>query len=268
MPRRTINREQSRLRRHPYGLNRPVIFLDNDGTITNAQEHGIAYGYRYGELMAPRFGGTVEAWAEANAIGFVTMMEWYYAHAAEYEDASFFDLLYRIGFEAAFRHMGLKPPPWENEGRLINRRLLFECPAATCTLLPGAREAIQALTAAGYRLCLASNANSLHCEGVMHGCGLRQHFVCTFGPDLVDCATKSVEFYRRVCAYIGVHPAQAIVVDDDMGALAFAHEAGLMTVCVGQASLRERAIFEPKARITSLRDLPDIVPHLVTNKIR
>jgi FMN phosphatase YigB (HAD superfamily) len=192
------------------------------------------------------------------------MMRWYRVNEARYGDASFFEPLYRIEFEFAFQHLGRTPPPWETEGRLVHRRLLFECPAGVCTLFPGAREAVSDLAAQGYRLNLASNAHSLHCEGVLAGARLRPCFVHAFGPDLVDCAVKSVAFYRRVCEHVGVRPEQAILVDDNGGPIAMAKEAGLRTVFVKQGHSREHPTEEPDAHIASIAELPAAVARLTT----
>jgi len=243
-------------------LDRSVIFLDNDGVLTDADAHHVAYCRRYGELMAARFGGPAEAWGQANSAAFHTMMQWYEANVARYTDASFFEALYQVELEAAFEHMGLAPPDWQTGGRLLMGRLLYECPLHACALFPGAREAVEALAAAGHRLCMASNAHSLHCEGVLSGCGLRNHFICAFGPDLVNCATKSPDFYRRLCAHIGVHPEQAIVVDDNAAPLAMAAEIGLRTVLVGAGG------GAPDVRIVSLAELPDLVTESVRRPAR
>jgi HAD superfamily hydrolase (TIGR01509 family) len=246
----------------PSDLDRPFIFLDNDGVLTDADAHHVAYCRRYGELMAPRFSGTAAAWAEANSAAFHAMMEWYRANAARFTDARFFEALYQVELEAAFAHVGLAPPDWETEGKPLMRRLLFECPREACALLPGAGEAVERLAAEGYRLCMASNAHSLHCEGVLSGCGLRGRFVYAFGPDLVDCATKSPEFYRRACARVGVRPEAAVVVDDSGLALAMAAEAGMKTVLVGDGP------GAPDGRIASLGELPELLAEIARRQTR
>jgi len=164
-----------------------------------------------------------------------------------------------VELQAAFAHLSRPPPDWESEGRLLMRRLLFECPLAACALFPGAREAVEELACRGHRLCLASNAHSLHCEGVLIGCGLRHHFICAFGPDLVNCAAKSVEFYRRICAHVGVRPDQALVVEDSASPLALAQAVGLRTIFVDHGDSRDQPAIEPDAHIHSLSDLPSAV---------
>ncbi|MBM3472409.1 MAG: HAD family hydrolase [Armatimonadetes bacterium] len=246
----------------PTDLDLPVIFLDNDGVLTDAEAHHVAYCQRYGALMAARFGGMVEAWAEANSAAFHAMMEWYEANADRYTEARFFEDLYQVELGAAFAHMRMRAPDWEPEGRLLMRRLLFECPLGACALFAGAREAVEELALAGYRLCLASNAHSLHCEGVLIGCGLRQHFICAFGPDLVNCATKSAQFYRRVCNHVGVRPEQGIPVDDNGLPLAMASSLGMRTVFVEQGHSREVPQTEPDARIASIAELPSVLDAL------
>ena len=243
-------------------LDRPVIFLDNDGTLTDGEAMHALYCRRYGELMSRRYGGAVEDWADANSAAFRVMMHWYQDNEAQYADATFFEGLYRIEAEAAFAHMGLEPPPWETEGRLVHRRLLFECPAGACALFAGAREAVLELAGQGHRLNLASNAHSLHCEGVLSGAGLRQHFVHAFGPDLVNCAAKSAEFYRRACAHVGVKPEQAILVDDNGSPLAMAQEVGMRTVFVDQWRSRELPDRAPHATVGSVAEVPRAIAAL------
>jgi FMN phosphatase YigB (HAD superfamily) len=240
-----------------------MIFLDNDGVLTDAEAHHVAYCRRYGELMAGRYGGTVEAWVEANSAAFGTMLEWYEGNADRYTDAGFFEDLYRVELGAAFVHMGMEPPEWESEGRLLMRRLLFECPRAACALFPGAREAVEKLARQGYRLCMASNAHGLHCEGVLIGCGLRQHFIYAFGPDLVNCATKSVGFYRRICDHVGVRPEKAILVDDNGAPLVMAAGMGMTTIFVEPGHSRDAPQTEPHARIASIAELPSVVNALI-----
>ncbi len=239
-------------------LNRPVLFIDNDGTLTDAEEHGRHYRRRLGELMAPEYGGTVEEWAKANEVCFNASMEWYHEHISEYQDASFWDDWDRVWVVELFKYMGLQPPSWD-EGIRLTRRLAFECPAGVSTLFPGAAEAVRELAEAGFRLNLASNAHSLHCRGVLVGTGLTPYFMCAFGPDLVDLPRKSVEFYRRVFAYVGIPAEQAIVIDDNGPPLDMAREVGARTVLVDQGHAREAPTAQPDAAVDSIRGLPAVV---------
>ncbi len=239
-------------------LGRPVLFIDNDGTLTDAEEHGRHYRRRLGELMAPTYGGAVEEWAKANEVCFSASMEWYHAHIGEYQDASFWDDWDRVWVVELFKYMGLEPPSWD-DGIRLTRRLAFECPAGVNTLFPGAEEAVRELAEAGFRLNLASNAHSLHCRGVLVGTGLTPYFACAFGPDLVDLPRKSVEFYRRISAYVGILPQQAIVIDDNGPPLEMARQAGARTVLVDQGHGREAPTAEPDAAVDSIKDLPAAV---------
>ncbi len=244
------------------GVGLPTLFIDNDGVLTDAYRMGPAYGIAYGEIMAPIYGGTVEAWAEANAVGFGLMMEWYRANESRYDDATYFDDLYRVNLEGAFGHMGRELISWEDEGRLLNRKLLFECPARVSTLFPGALETVVALSKRGFRMHMASNAHSLHCEGTLAGAKMREHFVLAFGPDLVNLPVKSSEFYRRACAHVGVLPEQAIVVDDNGDALAMAAKAGARTVFVDQGHTVHPPTTAPDATVASIADLPAAIASL------
>lgn len=243
-------------------LDRPVLFIDNDGTLTDADRHGRYYTCRLGQLMAPKYGGTAEQWTKANEACFRASMEWYHEHVEEYRDASFWDGWRHVWVVELFRHTGLEPLPYD-EGQRIARHLAFECPAGIDALFPGAREAVQELALAGFRLNLASNAHSLHCEGVLAGAALRRYFVHPFGPDLVDLPDKSVEFYRRLFDYVGVPPEQAIVIDDNGEPLAMAKEAGARTVFVDRRHAREQPIASADAAITSIADLPAAVEKLM-----
>jgi phosphoglycolate phosphatase-like HAD superfamily hydrolase len=236
-------------------LNRPVLFIDNDGTLTDAREHGRHYRRRLGELMAPTHGGTVEKWAKANEVCFNASMDWYHDHIAEYQDASFWDDWDRVWVVELFKYMGLEPPSWD-DGIRLTRRLAFECPAGVNTLFPRAGHAVWELSEAGFRLNLASNAHSLHCRGVLVGAGLTPYFVCAFGPDLVNLPDKSVEFYRRIFAYVGTTADQAIVIDDNGPPLDMAREAGARTVLVDQGHGRETPRVEPDSAVGSISELP------------
>ena len=243
-------------------FDRPVLFIDNDGTLTDANEHGRRYTRRVGELMAPRYGGTVDEWAKANEACFSASMDWYHDHVAEYEDASFWDGWRQVWVVELFKHMGLEPLPWP-EGNQLARRLAFECPAGVNSLFPGAGEAIEELAAAGYRLNMASNAHSLPCRGVLVGAGLAPYFACAFGPDLVDLPDKSVEFYRRIFAYVGIPAEQAIVIDDNGEPLAMAREAGARTVLVEHGRESEEPLTEPDASVASTAELPGMIGELL-----
>lgn len=244
-------------------LDRPIIFLDNDGVLTDPEAHHDAYCSRYGELMASRFGGSPEAWASANSVAFRVMMDWYENNISRFSDASFFEHLYRVEFEAAFAQVGMQPPEWDCEGHLLMRRLLFECPVAACTLIAGARETVEELAKKGYRLCLASNAHSLHCEGVLIGCGLRQHFICAFGPDLVDCPGKSPTFYKRICQHVGVKLHQAILVDDNIEPLKIAASLGLKSVLLDPQPNSTMETEPLSATIGAINELPIVLSRLV-----
>lgn len=91
----------------------------------------------------------------------------------------------------------------------------------------------------------------------------QQHFVHAFGPDLVGLPVKSVEFYRRMCGYVGIATDHGIVIDDNGAPLAMAAEAGCRTVFVEQGHSTQTLTTQPNAHVGAITDLPAVVEALV-----
>jgi HAD superfamily hydrolase (TIGR01509 family) len=81
---------------------------------------------------------------------------------------------------------------------------------------------------------------------------VRECFERLYGPDLVDTFKRSPEYYRRVFADAGVRPPDALVVDDNPGALEWAIQAGAQAILVHKEPPPDWAA----ARIRSLSELP------------
>ena len=97
---------------------------------------------------------------------------------------------------------------------------------------PGAVEAIREFHSSGLTLRTASGSHSADLEGYLEAMELAGTFERLYGPDLVDMPKMGVAYYERIFADAEVEPNTALVVDDSVRSLAWAHQAGAKVVLV------------------------------------
>jgi beta-phosphoglucomutase-like phosphatase (HAD superfamily) len=219
-------------------VHQPVIFLDDGGVMNSNAIREPQYRKLAGEFLAPRLGGELLDWSEAN---------WIFTH---HDIHAHFGLLranpmldyamWSRGFRLAWlRRMcamvGVNSPADEAEClALVDESTRWIAPRVRSTI-PGTIEVIHVLYDRGYTLHTGSDHESLDLEGYLTGMGVRPLFGRLYGPDLVNTAKMSPAYYEQIFADAGVSATDALVVDDGPGPIGWAAQTGATTVLVADS---------------------------------
>jgi hypothetical protein len=230
---------------------RPVIFLDDGGVMNSHALREPQYRKLVGEFLAPRLGGELLDWSEAN---------WIFTH---HDIHPHFGLLranptldyatWSRGFRLAWlRRMcamvGVNSPADEAECLdLVDESTRWIAPRVRSTI-PGTIEVIHVLRDRGYTLHTGSGHESLDLEGYLTGMGVRPQFGRLYGPDLVNTAKMSPAYYERIFADV----------DDSPDAIGWAAQTGATTVLVADSDGDGSAA---SFVIGGLAELPAIAAH-------
>jgi HAD superfamily hydrolase (TIGR01509 family) len=239
-----------------------AVFLDDGGVMNDNTRRAAEWQRLVGEFLAPRLGGSADAWGAANLIVFERQWERFLAwehHGLEHNEYGDF-----LGSpEERERwlgemcdHVGMARPPRDSCLELARETEAYVISRVRAAY-PGAVDAIRALHARGYRLGTASGTTSNQLEANLTGMGVRELFASRlYGPDLVQTRKGRPDFHPRIFADAGVDPAEALVVDDAPEILGQAAQAGVRTVLV---TTRGPAVDGPWAAIDSLAELPALL---------
>ncbi|POM22235.1 2-deoxyglucose-6-phosphate phosphatase [Actinomadura rubteroloni] len=123
---------------------------------------------------------------------------------------------------------------------------------AAVPLLPGAKELLAEVRAAGVPAALVSSSHRRLIEPVLDAIG-REHFAVTVAGDEVARTKPDPEPYRTAAARLGADPRACVVLEDSPNGLAAAEAAGCATVAV--PSLLPVAAAPGRTVVASLRDV-------------
>lgn len=181
--------------------------------------------------IAPRLGGTPEAWEVANTVAWARQRErWtvFMAQGDEHTDVtSWWRTDNRRWLTDMCEHVGVAAPVDLDATVVavqahINRRV-----RAWFDEVP---DAIRIL-AGRVALHTASGEHAAMLDGVLRSMGVRDLFGARlYGPDLIGVNKAGPGYYRAVLADSGVDGSDALVIDDSPLALDWARLAGLRTV--------------------------------------
>lgn len=212
-----------------------------------------------GSVLAPVYGGAVEEWARCGIDMLETLEAQYIARFRDeptgYND--WYATIHRQAMELVFGGMGLPVPDQaEQLSRDTQRQALAACNAT----FPGASQAVHTLKQRGYTLHTASGNDSGHLRHALAGNGLDTCFDRFYGPDLVDCAKESQEFYRRIFNHLNLPPAHALIIDNDPKAIAWAQSAGAKALQVDLLPYKQVAIAPGiVGKIRDMTQLPTLI---------
>jgi HAD superfamily hydrolase (TIGR01509 family) len=239
---------------------RPVILLDDGGVMNDNRLRGPQWQRLAGEFFAPRLGGTIAAWAEANRVVMQSILEpanWQrrVQAAADYPS---FEYVYRLDWLCSMAQLVGVPLPSEQECVQLAQQAENYIIPRVHSAFPGAIEAIEQLYATGYILHTASGESSVQLAHYLEGMRVRHCLGRLYGADLLNTLKEGPEFYTRLFADLQIAPGEALIVDDSPRALNWARSLGAHTVLVGAAG-------EPgdgMAHIHSLAELPAFLQHI------
>ena len=119
--------------------------------------------------------------------------------------------------------------PQEVERRLVDG--MAERLAGSVPLMPGAKELLAEVRAAGVATALVSSSERRLVEAALAGIG-REHFDVTVAGDEVARRKPDPEPYLTAMARLGVSPGRCVVLEDSPTGLAAAEAAGCVTLAV------------------------------------
>lgn len=116
-------------------------------------------------------------------------------------------------------------------------------------MMPGAKELLVALEAAGIPLALVSASSRRIVDACLPAIG-PDHFTVTISGSDVELGKPNPDPYLKAAALLGVDPLQCAVLEDSPTGTASAHTAGCRVVAVPHA-----APVEPRERVTIVDSL-------------
>lgn len=241
-----------------------TLLLDFDGTVS--EPNGLLQ--QYVDALTGQFrqqhGGDPAVWRTTTYEMLVQLTQEFQDHFVRDPTAPynrFMDQIYARSTEMVYRAQGFPLPPDPIAfARETQKRALEQCNATYA----GVEEGLGWLLAQRYSLHMASGQESGFLQGAMQGAGLAHLPTRWYGPDLIDCAKESPEYYRRIFADLNLLPEQVVVLDDLPEAILWAQELGAKTVQAHLLSETPPVRVSPHTPImTDWSQLPEILTTLV-----
>ena len=221
-----------------------VVFLDDGGVMSDNELRGAQFRRLLGELFAPRLGGSVDTWADANRIVFAAQWERWMAFRASGVRAvgDWWLRDSRRWLTEMCDLVGVAPPAELDE--MVEASQRYVVPRVRAAF-PETVETIRAL-ARVVRLETASGQSTRMLDETLRGLDVRELFGRRlYGPDLLGEDKTGPHFFAAILADAGVDAADGLVVDDSAEALDWARAAGLRTALMdrtGTGGGRHRAV--------------------------
>jgi FMN phosphatase YigB (HAD superfamily) len=209
-----------------------TLFVDKGGVlIDNAEDLGPQWRRLIGEFLAPRLGGSAQAWGQANIPAFERQIERWRAAMARSGPADirgFFAKDARLWFLDMCEAMGRRPRPPDHEAERLAAETVSYVKARLEIRTPQrALESLRALRRRGVVLHVASGDAHEDLVAFLEQIGARDLFDRVYGSDIVNTWKFGPEYYRAILSDSGVDPTRAAVVDDSPKALSWANECAL-----------------------------------------
>jgi phosphoglycolate phosphatase len=145
-----------------------------------------------------------------------------------------------------------------SEGVRLFRERYLEVAVAKSRLLPGVREVLAELAAAGHAMAVASNKPAPFSRMILEAGGVARYFVEIAGPDEATPAKPDPAMLRRLMTLAGALPRRTVVVGDMEVDFEFGRAADCRVVLVpgGSRSREELEKVGADALLESLAELP------------
>lgn len=135
------------------------------------------------------------------------------------------------------------------------RRQRFQELIAGQTARPGVTDYLEAASARGLRLAVASSAPRDWVAGHLERLGLRQYFDCLRCADDVTRVKPDPELYLAALAALDVLPTEAIALEDSPNGITAAKRAGLFCVAVPNPLTGQLSLAHADLQVESLAQL-------------
>ncbi len=122
--------------------------------------------------------------------------------------------------------------------------------------LPGVLDYLEAAQAMGLKLAVASSSRRNWVEGHLERLGLLERFEVVRTKEDVALTKPDPALFLRAAEGLGVHPAQAIVLEDSLNGVRAAKSAGAFTVAIPNTLTRHLDLGQADLLLTCLCDLP------------
>jgi phosphoglycolate phosphatase len=145
-----------------------------------------------------------------------------------------------------------------SEGVRLFRERYLEVAVAKSHLLPGVREVLAELAAAGHAMAVASNKPAPFSRMILEADRVARYFVEIAGPDEATPAKPDPAMLRRLMRAAGAEPGRTVVVGDMQVDFEFGRAADCRVVLVpgGSRSREELEKVGADALLESLAELP------------
>ncbi len=206
-----------------------ALFVDKDGVLLDNPVLSAQWRRLVGEFLAPRLGGSREAWGAANVPAFEREWARFLAAASAGgppDIRGFFANDRRQWFLDMCDGVGVARPP-DDVAEVIAADTVRYVRAHLDIPVPRVLDALRALRGRGIVLHIASADAHDELVEFLERIGARELFDRVYGSDLVNAWKFGPAYYRAVLADSGVDPARAAVIDDSPQALGWARECGL-----------------------------------------
>jgi HAD superfamily hydrolase (TIGR01509 family) len=132
------------------------------------------------------------------------------------------------------------------------------------TTMPGVESYIADAKRLGLKLGLASSSSRQWVGEHLGRLGLEREFDSIKCAEDVRQAKPSPDLYQAVLAELGLHPTEAVALEDSPNGILAAKRAGLLCVAVPNALTRQLPLDLADMRLESLADLPlaQLLPRL------
>lgn len=216
-----------------------VVFLDDGGVLNDNERRAPEWERLLGEFLSPRFGGTPQAWGEANHAVYGGLWdEWWKALAGGIElSPDWWPLQDHRWLTGMFDRVGVAWPadiPGTTRAARAHVMKYIDC------AYPEAADAVRAIRALGLTVHTASGGLSYELAPYFERMGIRDLFDRLYGPDLIGVHKNSVHYYERIVEDSGVDPRTSVIVDSHAEPLEWADAVGFRTVHVDRRGTGSR----------------------------
>jgi HAD superfamily hydrolase (TIGR01509 family) len=198
-----------------------AIFLDVYGVLMDPAPLEERWRTLIGEFLAPRLGGTAEAWGAANRYAADRMFARYRDPKGTPRETH--GRLRRMWMREMCEQVGVPVP--KNASALAEEASEWVSERHRASF-PGTVEAVRDLASRGFVLFTSAGAVRQDTAAFLRGLGVRDLFRETYGTDVIDRWKTNAGFYRKILEHSRVDPSEAVTVDDQEKCLDWAKRAG------------------------------------------